>query len=206
MKLAFIYIILFICLLISVSGCSSSTTNSVKTSILPSTAPAPGETQVSLVEWSPDGIIKTGEYSGSNTFGDYSIFWRSDTQYIYIGMTAKTNGWVSIALASGQGMKDADMLMGFVTDGKATVKDLYCTDNLGTHPEDTTTGGSYDVLASGGKEEGGLTTIEFKRLLNTGDSRDRAFLPGVNNILWAYGSSDSTGLKHVNRGTGEIRP
>jgi hypothetical protein len=206
MRPVYLFITLFVFLLPAIAGCSSSITNTAKPSFSPAASSTIEKTQVFMIEWLPDGIIKTGEYSSSNTWENYSISWRSDDKYLYIGMTAKTNGWVSMALASSSGMKNADMLLGFVTDGKAEIKDLYCTDNLGTHPEDTTIGGSYDVMASGGREEGGFTTIEFKRLLNTGDSRDVPFQPGVNNILWSYSSGDSLGLKHTSRGTGEIGP
>jgi hypothetical protein len=155
-------------------------------------------------EWSPDGIIKAGEYSGSNTYGDYTIHWRADEQFIYIGITAKTNGWVSMAIQPGSRMKNADMVLGFVKDGKAEVMDLYSTDDFGSHPTDTELGGTYDIMAIGGKEGGGFTTIEFKRSLTTGDNYDIPITEGVNKIIWSYGSSDNPTIKHSDRGYGEI--
>jgi len=155
-------------------------------------------------DWSPDGIIKVGEYHGSNNYGDYTIHWRSDEQYIYIGMTAGTDGWVAMAIQPGSGMKDADMVFGFVKDGTVEVHDLYSTGAFGPHPPDSELGGTDDILAFGGREEGGFTTIEFKRSLTTTDEYDISLQKGVNRIIWAYGSGDSLTGHHSARGHGEI--
>jgi len=101
-------------------------------------------------------------------------------------------------------MKDADMIFGFVKDGKVEVYDLYSTENFGPHPPDTELGGTDDILEYSGKEEGGFTTIEFKRPLNTDDEFDIPISKGINKIIWAYGSNDSLTVKHSTRGYGEI--
>jgi hypothetical protein len=200
-------IFLITLLLVSIASCTSkftpsSTTNPTQSSF----SLSPTEMTPTEVQWQPDGAITSGEYLGSNNYDSYSIYWRSDGQYLYIGMTAKTNGWVSMALQPGSRMKDSDMVLGYVKDGKAEVQDLYCTDNLGSHPEDTELGGSDDILSFGGKEEGGFTTIEFKRSLNASDKYDISIIKGVNKIIWAYGLSDSLTIKHLTRGYGEINP
>ncbi len=162
-----------------------------------SSAPQPAE-------WSADGIISDGEYTKVAAYGDYEIHWTSDGNYIYIGMKAKTSGWLAVGTQPGTTMKDADMVLGFVSDGKATVYDLYSTGDFGPHPPDTELGGTNDILEFGGKEMGGYTTIEFKRLLDTGDKYDRPFSVGSNKIIWSYGSDDQLTIKHVNRGIGEL--
>jgi len=180
------------------------------TSCTPSSAPDSEPTQIPTPtpplteEWSPDGIIKVREYYGSNNYGDYTIHWRSDEQYIYIGMTAKTDGWVAMAIQPGSRMKDADMVFGFVKNGAVEVQDLYSTGNFGPHLADIELGGTDDILAFGGREEGGFTTIEFKRSFTTTDEYDISIQKGVNRIIWAYGSSDSLTVKHSTRGYGEI--
>lgn len=187
--------ILSLLTILILSGCAEETQS-------PSQTPMP--TPPLEEEWSSDGIIKVREYHGSNNYGDYTIHWRSDEQYVYIGMTAKTTGWIAMAVQPGSRMKDADMIFGFVKDGKVEVYDLYSTGNFGPHPPDTELGGTDDILVYGGKEEGGFTTIEFKRLLNTGDKYDISISKGVNKIIWAYGSNDSLAVKHSTRGYGEI--
>ena len=96
------------------------------------------------------------------------------------------------------------MIFGFVKDGKVEVYDLYSTGNFGPHSLDTELGGTDDILNYNGKEEGGFTTIEFKRSLGTGDQYDIPIQKGVNKIIWAYGSNDSLMVKHSTRGYGEI--
>jgi hypothetical protein len=166
------------------------------------TPPPPPAPQAA--EWSADGVISDGEYNKSNTYGDYEINWASDEEYIYIGLKVKTTGWVAVGTQPGTTMKDADMVLGFVNDGKATVYDVYSTGDFGPHPPDTELGGTDDIIEFGGKEMDGYTTIEFKRLLDTGDKYDRPFSMGTNQIIWSYGSSDQQTTKHVNRGIGEI--
>ncbi|MBU2607825.1 MAG: hypothetical protein KKF26_00745, partial [Chloroflexi bacterium] len=118
-------------------------------------------------DWAADGVIRPNEYTGSNTYGNYEVHWTSDDQFIYVGMKAKTSGFVAVAVQPGSKMKDADMVFGFVKDGETTVYDLFSTGDFGPHPPDTQLGGTDDVLEFAGKEEGGFTTIEFKRALDT---------------------------------------
>ncbi|MBN1189009.1 MAG: hypothetical protein JXA46_04590 [Dehalococcoidales bacterium] len=134
------------------------------------------------------------------------MHWLIDEQFVYIGIKAKTDGWVSVALQPGSRMKDSDMVIGFVENGKAEILDSYCTDNTGSHPEDTKLGGTNDIISGDGKEESGFTTIEFKRKLSTGDKYDISVNKGKNKIIWGYSTSDSPISKHTSRGYGEIIP
>jgi len=169
---------------------------------LPQTPSTPSAPQPA--EWSADGVITAGEYAGVQTFGDYEIQWTSDGNYIYIGMKAKTSGWLAVGIQPGTRMKDADMVLGFVKDDKATIYDFFCTGDYGPHSPDTELGGANDILEFGGKEAGGYTTIEFKRLLDTGDKYDISIFKGANKIIWSYGLDDQSTQKHVSRGYGEI--
>ncbi len=198
--------ITFAFVLIYITGCTSSSSSSPVSMPAQTVSPNPAQTPPAQLDWAPDGMIIEGEYSGFNSYGPYSVHWRSDDQFMYIGIKANTSGWVSMALQPGSRMKDSDMVLGFVNDGKAEIQDLYCTDNTGSHPEDTELGGTSDILLYEGKEEGGSTTIEFKRLLDTGDKYDIPVKKGANKIIWAYGSGDSTTLKHTSKGYGEIAP
>ena len=170
----------------------------------PTVAPTSKPTQPPTEQWAADGEIKTGEYYGFNAYDDYEIYWRSDEQYVYIGLKANTNGWVAVAIQPGSRMKDADMLLGFIENGETTVHDQFSTGNFGPHLPDTELGGTEDILEYGGNEESGFTIIEFKRALDTGDKYDMPLSEGINKIIWAFGSSDNPALKHSARGYGEI--
>ncbi len=157
-----------------------------------------------LEAWSPDGTINVREYQGSNKYGDYEIHWRSDQQYVFIGIRARTEGWVAVGIQPDSRMKDADMVFGLVKDGAVSLNDSFSTGDFGPHSPDAELGGTDDVIEFGGREEGGFTIIEFKRALKPEDKYDRMLSGGQNKIIWAYGSSDEISMKHASRGYGEI--
>ncbi|MBT4513146.1 MAG: hypothetical protein HOC20_13180 [Chloroflexi bacterium] len=154
-------------------------------------------------QWMPDGLVT--EYANSSQLdNDYELYWDIDDQYIYVGMKAKTDGWVAIGFEPSSKMKNADMVFGFVEDGQVRVVDMYSTGNFGPHPEDTEKGGTNDILEFGGSEDNDYTVIEFKRNLVTGDEYDNDLTGGTVKVIWAYGSSDDSSQRHSKRGGGEI--
>ncbi|MBM3154668.1 MAG: hypothetical protein FJ008_04970 [Chloroflexi bacterium] len=170
----------------------------------PKPAPAPLPTPAPTSTWKADGVISPGEYAKLKNFGDYELNWASDGQNVYIGVKAKTTGWVALGIQPGSRMKGADIIIGYVKDGKATVADHFSAGDFGPHKADAEFGGVDNILEFGAKEEGEYTTIEFRRALNTGDKFDHPLSQGLNDIIWSYGSDDQPTLKHVNRGYGEI--
>ena len=157
------------------------------------------------VEWAADGEIKLGEYENSKKFGNsYEIFWNSDSEYIYVGIQAVTNGWVALGIQPDiRSNTNVDMILGFVDDaGKVSIYDLFYAEYPGLNPRDAVLGGTNDILEPAGvqgadvevseDEEGVVyTTIEFKRKLNTGDQYDQIIYNGPNTVIWAYGREDS---------------
>lgn len=194
-----IIICVFLLSIAGLSACAEPAPPSPPTPT-PTSGPPPKPADV----WSADGVITAEEYPGEMQYGDYEIHWASDEQYVYIGISAKTSGWVAVGFQPGRRMKDADMVFGFVEDGETTVYDLFSTGDFGPHPLDTELGGTDDILKFGGSEEEGVTTIEFKRALDTGDEYDKPLSQGINKIIWAYGSDDKLALKHARRGYGEL--
>jgi len=199
-----LYVIFLTLLIPAVSISSLSCQESTPASLPP--APGPTQTTEPSEPWLADGVIGIGEYLSEASYanGGYELFWSSDLQYIYIGMKAKTSGWVSMAVQPGSKMKDADMVLGYVEDGEVTILDLYSTGAFGPHPPDTEQGGTNDIIEYGGAETDGYTTIEFKRALATGDRFDHELSSGKNQIIWAFGPRDDFNVKHSNRGYGEI--
>lgn len=150
MKTTAIIMIVFALL---ISGCASAatssapapTTSAANTTISPT---QPGETASLAAEWNPDGVISDGEYSGSNTYRDFTVNWRSDGQMVYLGVKVKTTGWIAIGIQPGTRMKDADMIIGFVRGGETQVFDQFSTGDYGPHGDDTSLGGTNDIEAS----------------------------------------------------------
>ncbi len=206
--LSLVIICLFLISAAALGACAEPAPAPVPTPTPPAPTPLPTPTPApepaTAERWAADGILTSEEYLGEMKYGDYEIRWVSDEQYIYVGMKAKTDGWVAMAFQPGSTMKDADMVFGFVKDGVTTVYDLFSTGTFGPHPPDTELGGTDDIIEFGGKEEGGYTTIEFKRALDTGDEYDNPLSKGSNKIIWSYGSDDKLTPKHSHRGYGEI--
>jgi hypothetical protein len=156
--------------------------------------------------WLPDGVVSRGEYYVSTVVesGNYELHYRSDGRYVYVAMKAKTRGWVGVGIEAGpgQGMGDASMAYGYVKDGRATL-----IDSVGTgphsHAPDVEMGGSDDIIQYGGREEDGITVIEFMRPVDTGDPLDIPYTAGKLGVIWAYGPDDDVGM-HVERGRVEV--
>jgi hypothetical protein len=186
------------------SGCGESAEEAETSAIepgLPTTTDSPSQTPA---PWQADGVLGDDEYLGEMSYGDFEVRWTSDEQNVYFGIKARTEGWVSIGLKPSSGMKDADIILGMVSEGQAVIYDYFSTGEFGPHLPDTELGGSYDIIEFGGSETGGITTIEFSRALVTGDSYDHDLAEGTIQIIWAYGSADETDQRHTSRGSGEI--
>jgi hypothetical protein len=167
-------------------------------------------------EWKPDGFVQPNEYarsillhaaaSSGYSGGTLEISWKNDAEYLYMALNGSTKGWISLGFEPTEWMKDADIIMGAVDKGEAEIEDVFSTGNYGPHQKDTTLGGTYDILAFGGRESGGYTVIEFKRRMNTTDKFDKAFVPGQKvPIIWAMADTTSDEVKHnVAKGEGTL--
>lgn len=158
-------------------------------------------------EWIPDGKVGAGEYSScmvlrgpakqGYTGGEMTLCWKSDQEYLYMAMNGSSPGWLAVGFDPSQWMKEADIILGSVDNGKATVLDEYSTGNYGPHIEDTLMGGTDDILESGGSSDGIHMVVEFKRKLNTGDSLDKVLPPqGTISIIWAMADKKDPAIKH----------
>ncbi|MFQ5820786.1 MAG: DOMON domain-containing protein [Candidatus Heimdallarchaeota archaeon] len=127
-----------------------------------------------------DGTIGLGEYIGSyhESTTDMYIYWEHDGTDLFIGMETPGTGWVGIGLGpQGVGMDGCNMIVGYVDDAGS----LLLLDEVGVgweHQEDTTLGGTDDILIKAGTESDGKTIIEFVFPLNSGDELDHSFEVG----------------------------
>jgi len=136
---------------------------------------------------------------------DFKLYYYLEGNIVYFKMEGKTTGYVAIGFEPTDGMKDADMIIGYVKDGKLSIIDAYSTGVTGPHYEDTNLGGKNDILSSFGSESNGITTIEFSRYLDTNDKYDKVLKIDKNiKIIWAISNSDDFKTKHSKRGSGTI--
>ncbi|MHA2233251.1 MAG: DOMON domain-containing protein, partial [Candidatus Hodarchaeales archaeon] len=117
-----------------------------------------------------DGNITAGEYSGSydDSITGIDAYWEHDGENLTIGLVSQGTGWV--ALGFGQVMNGSNMIMGGDDDGTP-----YCYDLVGedwSHVDDTTRGGTFDVLEWDASDDGVNTVFEFRIPLTTTDTLD----------------------------------
>ncbi len=158
-------------------------------------------------EWKADGVAGEGEYSHSMHLqsparqgysgGEMVVSWKNDEEALYLAMNGSTDGWMAIGFEPLEWMKDADMIIASVQDGKAVALDEYCTGNYGPHLEDTMLGGTDDIAEFAGSQKSGRTVVELKRKLITGDKFDEQFSPGqAISIIWALSDRSDSSFKH----------
>ncbi|MCU0799167.1 MAG: hypothetical protein MUC62_05790 [Candidatus Thermoplasmatota archaeon] len=175
----------------------------LNTSVTPPPPPPPPPPKNSTI----DGIVTVGEYDDDVSFGEGSfvVYWTVNGTNITMAMVGRAEGYVSIGFEPTRYMKDADMIFGWVDANGVMVTDAYCTGDFGPHPIDTDLGGSYDILMFNGTQVNGITTIEFVRKLDTGDSYDKPIpAEGSVNILWAISDKDDPESTHTERGAGTL--
>ncbi len=154
-----------------------------------------------------------GDYQHSVVSKKMTFDWSVEGDMLAIKLTAPTKGWVAIGFNPSKKMKDANIIIGYVKNGKVSI-----FDEFGTHPtkhgKDSKKGGSDNITVVGGSEEGKTTTIEFKIPINSGDTLDgKLDVNGETTVILAYGPDrDSVRIKHtyhdkkiVNLSTGAVK-
>ncbi len=138
------------------------------------------------------------------TGGIFRISWSNTDDTISIGIKAQTTGWIGLAISPSLTKGRSDLIIGSVSGGQLNLIDSYDPGFSGGHPQDATVGGKNDLFDISGSESGGVTTIEFKRRLNTGDQFDIPLVNGANPFLFALGPDDTMASEHSLTGAGEI--
>ena len=133
--------------------------------------------------------------------------WTTDDEFLYGAMWAETEGWVAVAFDPTNRMQGANYIFGYVMDGEVSIADMFGTKPAGpdSHPPDTTLGGTDDIVMFGGSEEDGVTLIEFKIPLDSGDANDNPLMPGTHVLIAAHGPTDDFGTIHTSRGYARSR-
>jgi hypothetical protein len=153
-------------------------------------AQQPATLTVAVSQTAPvvDGSVAAGEYTGTLVLGRYSISMSRHGGELYIGMSARTAGWVAVGLGSLK-MNGATILIGYVNrDG------LRLKVQRGVAHTHTDTPGDA-LLGSAGTETGGRTTIEMRL-------KAAPFIAqGATQIqmIVAFGNTDSFTVPHAFR-------
>lgn len=193
----------------------TQTTSPLPTATMESPLPTPVQPEVAEPEpteapttaiWAADGIISADEYNRNTDFGDMRLWWRNDDNYLYIAMEGDTSGWVSVGIDPENAMQGANYLFGYVVGGEAQLWDAYGTAPRGAnHPPDEDLGGTNDIVAFVGTEEGGVTRFEVQIPLDSGDAYDKPLQPGQTYpLIIAIGGQDDFNAYHLRYDIGEL--
>ena len=141
-----------------------------------------------------------GDDYKTKTVNNITLQWKTDTLgNLLTKVSATTVGWVAVGFDPTAGMQDANIIIGYVLNDTAYVRDDFGT-GLHAHAADTTIGGTHDVTAHAGTESGGVTEISFTIPLDSGDSRDRVLEVGRSYpVILAWGTDDAFDLPHTVR-------
>jgi hypothetical protein len=128
------------------------------------------------------------EYKG------YTLKWRFDNDTIDFSVSYRTTGWVGVGFSPSTKMKDANIIIGFVKDGHATITDQFGT-NVNFHRKDAELGGKNNLSDTSGTETDGVTTLSFRMPMVSGDDNDRSLTEGaLTTIILAHGPDGADDL------------
>jgi len=159
---------------------------------------------------SDDGGTGTGgpddEGFKQTTAGGVTFKWKVEDPDLLVKLSASTTGWVSVGFDPTSRMRDANIIIGYVSGSTVSVRDDYGSGPT-AHQADTSGGGTDDVSDAGGSESGGVTEVTFSIPLDSGDQRDRPLTEGnTYTIILGRGPDGSDGFSalHSARATATI--
>ena len=136
----------------------------------------------------------------------FQLQWQIDGDMLNLQMAAPTTGWIAVGFEPTNKMKDANILIGYIADGTAMLRDDFGTGAV-KHGADTDNGGSSDFTNLEGNETDGGTILSFSIPLDSGDAYDKVLAEGSSiKVIIAYGPDDTDdfGTIHAKRGSTEI--
>ncbi|MFN3659689.1 MAG: DOMON domain-containing protein [Brevinematales bacterium] len=118
---------------------------------------------------------------------------------------APTTGWVAVGWGATTRMKDADFLIGYVTNGNHGVVEDHFGVSVTSHRRDTELGGGDNFRLIEAFENNGKTRLVIARVLNTKDTYDVPLeMEKPIDVILAYGKIDNTKSKHVGIGKAKM--
>jgi hypothetical protein len=148
---------------------------------------SPSSTVTTLIK---ETKVQSEEIIEISQDGIFTQLHTDTTDILHVTVRAPTEGWVSIGFDATVGMKDANIIIGYVKDDTVFIRDDYGVSPT-SHAPDTDAEGKDNILYSGGFENEDYTEIRFGIPLDSGDKRDRALEKGKEyTILLAYGDDE----------------
>jgi DOMON domain len=128
--------------------------------------------------------------------GKFTFSYGIDGKNLKGTVSVKTNGWIAIGFNPTNAMKDANIIIGTLADGKPFLSDDF-GDELFSHRPDTSIGGTYDILAGDFHQDNGIATMTFTIPLDSGDPKDVKLVPGQKvKLIFSTGAGFDIKKKH----------
>lgn len=125
-----------------------------------------------------------------------------DGQNLECDLSAQTTGWVAVGFNQTDMMLNANIIIGYVSNGIAHLRDDF-GDETGAHSSDISLGGTNDVTLLSGDEVTGRTTLRFTIPLSTPDIYDRPLAIGSTYpIILGRGSNSADNFSGSHSGAG----
>ena len=151
---------------------------------------------------STDPPDSTGFYS--TTAAGVTLEYRVDNDMLHCIIRAETSGWVAVGFNPTNVMQDANFIIGYVNGINTEVRDDWGI-SPAAHVSDESLGGANNVEIVSGLQMAGVTEIEFKIPLDSGDQYDQVLQVGESYpILLAKGNSDDYNSYHSDAGFSTI--
>jgi hypothetical protein len=145
-------------------------------------------------------IPSKGEGYKQASAKDIILYWKADSaaNSLSIIVNAPTSGWVAVGLDPVGKMKGANVIIGYVKDGKTVIEDQFFS-GIFEHKPDTLLGGKSNVTNAEGAEKDGRTELRFTIPLHSGDPYDRNLIVGKEyplNLAFGKNGEDNTSSSH----------
>jgi len=126
-----------------------------------------------------------------NEKGDFAASWKLLDTAIEIQFSLPGTAFIGMGIARpmpwhGSLMENADIVLGYVFDNQSVWISDYYSFQPGPPQEDSTIGGRDDVTPVCGQRSNGVTTLRYRRDLDTGDDYDHPFLLSANDMIYAW--------------------
>ncbi|KAL9960044.1 hypothetical protein ACROYT_G033439 [Oculina patagonica] len=141
-----------------------------------------------VLQASADLALEHSFFASLDEDENVKLYWNVSTanKEIIFTVEAKTTGWIGFGISTGQGkMKGADIVIGWVKDGKPYFKDRHADGHVMPKVDAQQ---DYELISL--KEKSGKTIMKFKRKFDTCDPQDNKIEAGTTKVIYAYHPDD----------------
>jgi len=151
-----------------------------------------------------DEILGPEPIPGSAVSAGVTLNYVIDENDLHCTLRANTVGWIAVGFNPSSMMNEANFIIGYVENDNGFIRDDWGISNT-THSSDLVLGGSEDIILINAYESEGITELEFKIPLDSGDQYDQALeINQTYPIILAHGDDDDFDSYHTAAGLTEI--